>query len=220
MGKVKAMQMAQEMDDMQLESVLSDAANKINKKKPVKSNKKTNINKKENPVFTTKLKPTPDDPKEPVILSRIGWSKDSKPEEPQSEFDDFKKFVNATGTAIKKPDGGTYLKAEAWLYLAKLKGLTPSLDVSPHRDTTGKLLWVDAVCHLLDIDGIEISKSAMMASKSEQFLKGLDDYAVYGMAETRAITRAVRNVYGYVAKGAGFESTPAIEMGLEQDSKD
>ena len=216
MGKVKAMQMAQEMDDMQLESVLSDAASKINKKKPVKSNEKTNINKKENKVFTTKLKPTPRDPNEPVILSRVGWSDD----EPKSEFDDFKTFVNATGTAIKRQDGSTYLKAEAWLYLAKLKDLTPSLDVTPHRDTTGKLLWVDAVCRLLDIDGIEISKSAMMASKSEKFLKDLDDYAVYGMAETRAITRAVRNVYGYVAKGAGFESTPAIEMGLEQDGND
>lgn len=146
--------------------------------------------------------------------------KEKKVQTVGNEFDDFRKFVNATGTAIKKTEGGVYLKAEAWLYLAKLKGLTPSLDVTPHRDTTGKLLWVDAVCHLLDKNGVEISKSAMMASKSEQFLKGLDDYAVYGMAETRAITRAVRNVYGYVAKGAGFESTPAIEMGLEQDSKD
>ena len=128
--------------------------------------------------------------------------------------------MNATNTAVAKKEGGVYLKAEAWLYLAKLKGLTPSLDVTPHRDSTGKLKWVDAVCHLLDIDGIEISKSVMMASKDEDFLKGLPDYAVYGMAETRAITRAVRNVYGYVAKGAGYESTPAIEMGLEQDGKD
>lgn len=188
------------IDDLQLEKVLGEAADQINKKKPVKQSAKTKI-----------------------VAKNKDEAKDTKKAKTSvsNEFDDFKKFVNATGSAIKKQDGSTYLKAEAWLYLAKLKGLTPSLDITPHRDvSTGKLQYVDAVCHLLDVDGIEISKSAMMASKGEGFLKDLDDYAVYGMAETRAITRAVRNVYGYVAKGAGFESTPAIEMGLEQDGRD
>lgn len=211
MGKVKNMAMSKEYDDMKLESILDEAADEINKKKPVKSTKKTSIKKATMDQLLNEEKAGTKE--NHVVLSKVN---DSAP----SEFDDFKKFVNATGTAIKKEDGSNYLKAEAWLYLAKLKGLTPSIDVSPHRDTTGKLKWVDAVCHLLDIDGIEISKSAMMASKDEAFLKDLPDYAVYGMAETRAITRAVRNVYGYVAKGAGFESTPAIEMGLEQDGKD
>lgn len=205
MGKMKNKAMEEEYDDMQLVDILNTAADTINKEKPVKSNEKTNIN-----SMDKLLSEAADNPTIPP-----------KDEDGDStEFDDFRKFVNATNTAIAKPDGGVYLKAEAWLYLAKLKGLTPSLDVTPHRDTTGKLLWVDAVCHLLDVDGIEISKSVMMASKDEDFLKKLPDYAVYGMAETRAITRAVRNVYGYVAKGAGYESTPAIEMGLEQDGKD
>lgn len=201
MGKIKNKMMEETMDDTKLEKVLDEAADEINKKKPVKSNKKTSI-------------------KKATMDELVKTEKVEANNEVKSEFEDFRKFVNATGTAIKKAEGGVYLKAEAWLYLAKLKGLTPSLNVTPHRDTNGKLIWVDAVCRLLDIDGIEISKSVMMASKEETFLKGLDDYAVYGMAETRAITRAVRNVYGYVAKGAGFESTPAIEMGLEQDGKD
>ena len=201
MGNVKRKMMEETMDDMKLEKVLDEAADEINKKKPVKSNKKTSIK-----------KATMD---ELVKTEKVEVNNETK-----SEFEDFRKFVNATGTAIKKADGGVYLKAEAWLYLAKLKGLTPSLEITQHRNVNGKLVWVDAICRLLDVDGIEISKSAMMASKEEAFLKDLDDYAVYGMAETRAITRAIRNVYGYVAKGAGFESTPAIEMGLEQDSKD
>ena len=201
MGNVKRKMMEETMDDMKLEKVLDEAADEINKKKPVKSNKKTSIK-----------KATMD---ELVKTEKVEVNNETK-----SEFEDFRKFVNATGTAIKKAEGGVYLKAEAWLYLAKLKGLTPSLEITQHRNVNGKLVWVDAICRLLDVDGIEISKSAMMASKEEAFLKDLDDYAVYGMAETRAITRAIRNVYGYVAKGAGFESTPAIEMGLEQDSKD
>ena len=213
MGKVKNMAMEQEYDDMQLLEALGDAADTINKEKPVKSTKKTSIKKA---TMDKLLSEQPLGSKDnPVIFSRVVLEPEQK-----SEFDDFRKFVNATNTAVAKKEGGVYLKAEAWLYLAKLKGLTPSLDVTPHRDSTGKLKWVDAVCHLLDIDGIEISKSVMMASMDEDYWKGLPDYAVYGMAETRAITRAVRNVYGYVAKGAGYESTPAIEMGLEQDGKD
>lgn len=190
----------QGMEDLQLEKVLGEAADQINKNKPVKQSAKTKISTK----VSTEKKET----------------KKTKASVPGNEFDDFRKFVNATGSAIKKQDGGVYLKAEAWLYLAKLKGLTPSLDITPHRNVNGKLVWVDAVCHLYDVDGYEVSKSTMMASREEAFLKDLDEYAVYGMAETRAITRAVRNVYGYVAKGAGFESTPAIEMGLEQDGRD
>jgi hypothetical protein len=189
------------MEDLQLEKVLVKAADQINKNKPVKQSAKTKI----------------------VTENKTGAKSAKKTKAtavPGNEFDDFRKFVNATGSAIKKQDGGVYLKAEAWLYLAKLKGLTPSLDITPHRNVNGKLVWVDAVCHLYDVDGYEVSKSTMMASREEAFLKDLDEYAVYGMAETRAITRAVRNVYGYVAKGAGFESTPAIEMGLEQDGRD
>lgn len=215
MSKIKdQLAEAEGIDDLQLEKVLDEAADQINKKKPVKQNAKTKIMHEPKKMTMDELMKE-FEPEEPVILSRVDVSA------PKNEFEDFKKFVNATGSAIKKQDGTTYLKAEAWLYLAKLKGLTPSIDITPHRDvSTGKLQYVDAVCRLRDADGIEISKSAMMASKDEKFLKGLDDYAVYGMAETRAITRAVRNVYGYVAKGAGFESTPAIEMGLEEDGKD
>lgn len=195
-----------------LEKVLDAAADAINGEKP-----KTKTKIEDKKTFDQLLEEQEyGTPEKPRILGRASCSAETEP----NEFEAFKKFVNGTGSAIRKQDGGVYLKAEAWLYLAKLKDLTPTVDITPHRDSDGNLKYVDAVCHLLDIDGLEVSKSVMMASKDEKFLKDLDDYAVYGMAETRAITRAIRNVYGYVAKGAGYESTPAIEMGLEQDSRD
>lgn len=148
------------------------------------------------------------------------------PDPEKTEWAIFKDYIDSAGLIVKKSDGSTYLKAEAWLYLAMLKGLIPSVetqelmagDEEGHEEDT---LRVKATCKLLDKEtGRVVSQSDMFASREEDFLKDKPEYAVYGMAETRAITRAVRNVYGYVVRGIGYESTPAIEMGLEEDVAD
>lgn len=142
------------------------------------------------------------------------------PNPEKTEWAIFKDYVESAELVIKKKDGTTYLKAEGWLYLAMLKGLVPSVETEAYRDMEGGLA-VKATCKLFDKEtGRLISQSDMYADKSEDFLENLPDYAVYGMAETRAISRAVRNVYGYILKGIGYESTPAIEMGLEKDVAD
>lgn len=148
------------------------------------------------------------------------------PDPEKTEWAIFKDYIDNAGLVIKKADGSTYLKAEAWLYLAMLKGLIPSVEtqelmVGDEEGYEEDTLRVKATCKLLDKEtGRVVSQSDMFASKEEDFLKDKPEYAVYGMAETRAITRAVRNVYGYVVRGIGYESTPAIEMGLEEDVAD
>lgn len=135
--------------------------------------------------------------------------------DPSEMYESFRKFVNSAKLAVSMQNGKKYLLAEAWLYLAHLNCITPACTTTEVFD--GKeLVSVKTHCNLIDDRGVVISSSDMIASKNEAFLKNLDDYAVYGMSQTRAITRAIRNVYGYVARGAGFESTPAIEMGLER----
>jgi len=39
-----------------------------------------------------------------------------------------------------------------------------------------------------------------------------DEYSVLSMAQTRAISKAYRNLFGYVMSAAGYEPTPAEEM--------
>lgn len=134
----------------------------------------------------------------------------------KNEYELFRDYVNTAQLALKDRSGKLYLKAEAWLYLARLKGVVPACSCT-ERYEDGQLVSVKATCELLDMETKRmISCSDMMASKSEPFLKDLGDFALYGMAQTRAISRAIRNVFGYVAKGAGFEATPAVEMGLER----
>lgn len=137
----------------------------------------------------------------------------SKPAE-KSEFDMFRDYVNAAGLAIDTGKG-IYLMSEAWLYLAMLKKVTPFCMTEERYDGNGNLLSVKTICIVNNEAGEEISRSDMIASKNEPFLKDKDDYAVYGMSQTRAIARAMRNLYGYIACGAGFKATPAIEMGME-----
>lgn len=191
----KMSQLAMERDEAEAEKInanLNKAAEKINKGDKTVSKKETNI------------------------MGTTAKTKAEKKPAMNEEFLAFRQYVKGNDLIILKPDGSAYLKAEAWLYLAHLKGLTPSTEVIPVYGDFGHIVRVTAVCKLYNKDGDEVSQSAMIATKDEAFLKDLDDYAVFGMAETRAITRAIRNVYGYVVKGAGFESTPAAEMGLEK----
>ena len=192
----KMSQLALERDEAMAEK-LNAAANKINKGDKTESKKETNIVKKAAPSVV----PTP---KTPQVKE-------------SSEFDAFRNYVNAAGLAIKRADGSVYLRAEAWLYLAHLKGVTPSVEIVPVYGDFGNIVRCTSVCKLYNKDGEEVSQAAMTASKNEVFLKDLDDYEVIGMAQTRSITRCLRNVYGYVVRGAGFESTPAVEVGLEKD---
>ena len=189
-----------------MKNTLDNAANKINEGNDTKSKDETNIKSEVVEKAPENIKDTGE--KKPAA---------KKSKKQQSEFDFFRDFVVATKTAIRKPNGELYIKAEAWLYLAHLKKVTPSVTVIPVYGDFGHITRCTAVCKLYNEKGEEVSQATMIATKDEEFLKNLDDYAVMGMAETRAITRAIRNVYGYVVKGAGFESTPAVEMGLEKD---
>lgn len=128
----------------------------------------------------------------------------------------FREFVNKnslSGTIQKK----NYLKAEAWQYLAHLLGLRVVTDctalVNMHEpDPDKNFLGVKCYCSLYDKDGRVVGSGTMTAQCREAFLENKDDYAVYGMAQTRAISRAMRNSYGWIARDAGYEATPWDEI--------
>lgn len=62
----------------------------------------------------------------------------------------------------------------------------------------------------------EVATGFALCSNSEFIKSGFDEFAVYSMAQTRAIAKGYRNVIGFVMKAAGFSDTPAEEM----DKKD
>lgn len=128
------------------------------------------------------------------------------------------RFVNKNGLALNK-NGKTYLLAEAWQFVCRLKGLTPSFESSAEIENTQdkngtsiRYYSVTTTCRLLDKNGVERTRSTIIATSLEQFLKDKPAYAVWGMSETRALSRAVRNVYGYIARDAGYQATPWEEI--------
>lgn len=129
----------------------------------------------------------------------------------------FSKFVSSHPNLIINKDGKQYLKAEAWQFLLSQMGVMASCDCIAmiHRelDKPDDFVGVKVEVTLIRIsDGMNLGKSMMVARCDEEWLKDKPDYAVYGMAQTRAISRAARNVYGWVAIQAGFEATPWDEM--------
>lgn len=128
----------------------------------------------------------------------------------------FSKFVATHPQLVISSQGKDYLKAEAWQYLLSQLGLLPSCECISLVHTEGgnqefKGVRVE-VTLIRKEDGLALSKSTMVARIEEDWLKDKPEYAVYGLAQTRAISRAARNVFGWVAVDAGFEATPWDEM--------
>ena len=129
-----------------------------------------------------------------------------------------KNFVTKHKLAMEQ-GGKVYLRAEAWQYLLALKKVTPVFDsaaeVHTSRAANGKDVRqyiVTTVCELKNTEGKTISRAAIIASNYEAFLKDKPLYATWGMSQTRALSRATRNVYGYIAVGAGYQPVPWEEI--------
>ena len=121
-----------------------------------------------------------------------------------------KAFVDGAGLAIKK-DNKAYLLAEAWQYIMVLKNLTARCECVDSRDEKG-VLTVTIQCIVTDKDGEVVADGVMQAKSDEPWLSDKPEFAVYGMAQTRAISRALRNRYGYLARACGFQATPVEEI--------
>lgn len=116
-----------------------------------------------------------------------------------------KEYATTTGNVVHN-NGRNYVTNAVWQFIASATGLVPSFECVKEGDA------VVCTCTLYNRQQVEISKSTMMASKDESFLKEKDMFAVFGMAQTRALSRAVRNIYGYLVEQAGFQSTPLEEI--------
>lgn len=122
-----------------------------------------------------------------------------------------KAFVDGAGLAIRKADGKAYLLAEAWQYIMVLKNLTARCECVDSRDEKD-VLTVTVQCIITDENDNVVTDGVMQAKSDEPWLADKPEFATYGMAQTRAISRAMRNRYGYLAKACGFQATPVEEI--------
>jgi hypothetical protein len=66
-----------------------------------------------------------------------------------------------------------------------------------------------------DRNGNVVGSADGICTRGERSWANREDYALSGMAQTRAVSRALRQRFGFVIRLAGYESTPAEEMGYE-----
>jgi hypothetical protein len=121
-----------------------------------------------------------------------------------------KQFIGAQGL-VSKISGRDYIVVEGWQMLGMMLGVTPG------RVTTAQVPdgWAASV-ELHDRTGRVVGMGEAECLTGERAWKSRDDYARKSMAQTRAIGKAYRNTFGFIAKAAGFEATPAEEMPQEQ----
>lgn len=108
---------------------------------------------------------------------------------------------------ISNIKGKEYPRVEAWQMIATMVGATPFLEWSRPIDQ-----GYEARVVVRDRDGRDICAGEGQCTRHENTWKGRDDYAIRGMAQTRACSRALRSALGFVMTLAGYEATPAEEM--------
>jgi hypothetical protein len=107
---------------------------------------------------------------------------------------------------------GEHLKADAWTTLGGMVGVVPIVEWTRPLEGGG---W-EARVQARTLDGRLVGAAESMCSRSEGMWAKRDDYALRSMAQTRAISRALRAPLGQIVTLAGYETTAAEEMPAEE----
>jgi hypothetical protein len=121
-----------------------------------------------------------------------------------------KQFVKDQGL-LSQISGRDYIVVEGWQMAGMMLGVTPG-KVTTLPVEHG---W-EAIVELHDRTGRIVGSGEAECLDTEKAWKSHEDYARKSMAQTRAVGKAFRNTFGFIAKAAGMEATPAEEMPPEQ----
>lgn len=108
--------------------------------------------------------------------------------------------------------GKKYLHVEAWETIGLFNGVSAKVTDVERIVRDDGVVGYKAKAELVNKDGNVIGQGFGFCFKDEKSKKFFDEYALAGMAQTRAISRAFRHVFSPVVVLAGYEPTPAEEM--------
>jgi hypothetical protein len=116
-------------------------------------------------------------------------------------------------------NGETYLENEDWLTVARFYGVTSRIKETRYvelGDDEFKAHGYEAIAeaYLVGSDQV-ISTSESMCLNDEATWARKPLFQLRSMAQTRASSRVLRQVFGWVVVLAGYKATPAEEMGAE-----
>jgi hypothetical protein len=115
--------------------------------------------------------------------------------------------------SVMKIGNGEHVKVGGWQFLAQQAGLSVGTSAAPITLNDGDTGWkAHAIVYR---NGQIVGEADALCLRSERNWKGSDTYAICSMAQTRAISKAIRGVLGFVVVMAGYSDTPAEEMPRE-----
>jgi hypothetical protein len=108
--------------------------------------------------------------------------------------------------------GNDYLKFEAWQTIGKFYGSTVIIEWTKPIMRGVDVFGYEARANVVDKDGRIISSAESSCSKDDPNWEHRGMFQIRSMAQTRACSKAFRNVYSWVVVLAGYQATPAEEM--------
>lgn len=111
--------------------------------------------------------------------------------------------------------GKNYIHAEAWVFCGAVLGVMPIVDSLEDLSTETNLKYRATISLKRVATNDIVGSGVAICSNKEKGKQYFDEYAIAGMAQTRAISRAYRNAFGWLVKLAGYEATPIDEMQQE-----
>jgi hypothetical protein len=105
--------------------------------------------------------------------------------------------------------GRRHITCEGWTTLGGMLGIVPIVvDTRQNDEGDGIVARVEA----RTLDGRVVGAAEAECSRAERAWRTRDPYAIRSMAQTRAISRALRAPLGQIVVLAGYEASGAEEM--------
>lgn len=107
--------------------------------------------------------------------------------------------------------GNKYVNVEGWTTLSSILQLVPLITICERLDREDEIIY-EAYCEVYTSNNRLVGKASAICSDKERNWKNRDEYAIRSMAQTRAISKALRMPLGWIMTLADFSPTPAEEM--------
>lgn len=111
-----------------------------------------------------------------------------------------------------KFNGEQYLEFEDWQTVAQFYMHTVGTEWTKEVLQKGEIYGYEAKANLYDRNGVVVGGAEAGCLKDEPNWKSKPLFQLRSMAQTRAMAKALRSKFGFVAVLAGFKPTPAEEM--------
>jgi len=125
--------------------------------------------------------------------------------------DDLSKFITEQHLSVKI-QGKNFVTVEGWQFAGVSLGLVPVIQSIQNLSTVDEYKYQCSVNLIQVKSGEVVGTGYALCSNKEPNKRSFQEYAILSMSQTRAISRAYRNVLAWLMKASGFEPTPAEEI--------